>query len=154
MPRLEYRLYGEEGGFPLLYYYDRMGREETALRFACDYLVKESTVYEKTSCAIEDECYVIYVKRAEDERAMLWDKPHEGKPRGLKMELREYREFGTDYRLVHTFSFRDDLEAMLHLEANYVYVDGQEWYRTSTEIDEDRETFVFYAVPAEPYASL
>ncbi|TDF98363.1 hypothetical protein [Paenibacillus piri] len=149
MPRLEYRLYEEGSDFPLLYYYDRMERDEAALRFACDYLVKDSAVYEKTSCAIEEECCVIYVKKAEDERAMSWDRPQHEQPRGLQMELREYREFGTDYRLVHTYGFHDHLEAMLYLQANYVYVNDREWYRTSVEIDEDRETFVFYAVPSQ-----
>ncbi|NOU95196.1 hypothetical protein GC093_18495 [Paenibacillus sp. LMG 31456] len=149
MPRLEYRLYGEDSGFPLLYYYDSVEREEIALRFACDYLVKESEVYEKTSNAVEEACYVIYVKRADDERVMSWKKPDSGRTSGLRMELREYRELGANYRLVHTYNFQDNLAAMLHLEANFLYVDGQEWYRTSTEIDEDRETFVFYAVKSE-----
>ncbi|UQZ87274.1 hypothetical protein SK3146_06571 [Paenibacillus konkukensis] len=150
MARLEYRLY-EEGSseFPLLYYYDRIERDEIALRFACDYLVKEGTVYEKTSNAVEDGCYVIYIKQAEDEKIVpFWGKPDGALPEGIKLELREYREFTTDYRLVHTFSFADSLEAMLHLSANYLYADGKEWYRTSTEIDEDRETFVFYAEPS------
>ncbi|MFD0680491.1 MULTISPECIES: hypothetical protein [unclassified Paenibacillus] len=149
MPRLEYRLFEEDSDFPLLYYYDRIGREETALRFACDYLVKESVVYEKTSNAIEDGCYVIYVKRADDERVMSWEKRDSGQSTGLRLELREYREFGADYRLVHCYSFQDTLAVLLHLEANYLYLEGQEWYRTSTEIDEDRETFVIYAVKSE-----
>lgn len=145
LARLEYRLYEEGGDLPLLYYYEAIEREEAALRFACDYLIKDGTVYEKTSCAVEPDCYVIYVKPAEDEKAMPWDRPSPGLSGGLCMELREYRETGADYHLVHTFSFQDSLEAMLHLQANYLYVDGQEWYRTSVEIDEERETFVYYA---------
>lgn len=150
MARLEYRKYNEGSReFPLLYYYDRIGRDEAALRFACDYFVKEGRVYEKTSCAVEADCWVIYVKEAEDERTMPWGKPQEGLPRGVRMELREYKSWTADYRLVTTYSFADTLEAMLHLQANYLYVDGVEWSRTSTEIDEDRETYVFYAEPAE-----
>lgn len=151
MARLEYRLYQEGGEYPLLYYYDRMEREEAALRFACDYLVKEGIVYEKTSCSVEDSCYVIYVKRAEDERAMPWSRPGSYAQRGLTMELREYKETGADYRLVHTFVLHDSLEAMLYLQANYLYAEGKEWYRTSTEVDEDRETFVYYAVESDLY---
>jgi hypothetical protein len=150
--RLEYRLYGEDVGFPLLVYYDPIDREEAALRFACDYFIKDGTVYEKTSCAVEDTCYVVYVKRAAEERVMPWGQTGAGEPRGLRMELREYREFGADYRLVHTYLFQDSLETMLHLQANYLYWDGVEWFRTSTEIDEDRETFVYYAVISDPNA--
>ncbi|WP_342746572.1 hypothetical protein [Paenibacillus rigui] len=146
LARLEYRLYEEGGDLPLLYYYEDIEREETALRFACDYLVKDGKVYEKTSCAVEAGCYVIYVKPAEDERPMPWGKPALEGHRGMCMELREYRDTGDDYRLVHTFRFLDTLDAMLHLQANYLYVDGQEWYRSSAEIDEERETFVYYAV--------
>ncbi|WP_282941737.1 hypothetical protein [Paenibacillus sp. RC67] len=151
MARLEYRLF-EEGGedFPLLYYYDQIERDETALRFACDYLVKEGKVYEKTSSAIEDSCYVIYVKPAEDEKVMSWNKPDSEMRQGFTMELREFKEFTTDYRLIHTYHFEDSLDVMLYLTANYLYVDGQEWYRTSAEIDEDRATFVYYAVQSEP----
>jgi hypothetical protein len=148
--RLEYRLFQEDGEFPLLYHYDPIGREEAALRFACDYFIKNSTVYEKTSCAVEETCYVIYVKADDEERVMPWQNRGAEGPGGLRMELREYREFGTDYRLVHTFKFQDSLDAMLHLQANYLYTDGIEWYRSSTEIDEDRETFVFYAVLTNP----
>ncbi|PZE22505.1 hypothetical protein [Paenibacillus xerothermodurans] len=154
MESLEYRLYKESGEYPLLYYYNRIARDEVALRFACDYYVKNGTVYEKTSCAVEDDCYVIYVQPAEDERVMHWQKPDSRLPKGLHMELREFKDFGADYRLVQTYTFRDSLEAMLYLQANYLYVDRQEWYRTSTEIDEDRETYVFYAVVADNAASL
>lgn len=151
MARLEYRLYQEGGEFPLLYYYDRMGREESALRFACDYFVKEGVVYEKTSCAVEDSCYVIYVKQANDERTMPWGSPRTNGMHGLTLELREFKKFGADYRLVHTFVLPDSLEAMLYLQANYLYAEGKEWYKTSVEIDEDRETFVYYAVESDPY---
>ncbi|AEI44406.1 hypothetical protein [Paenibacillus mucilaginosus] len=148
MVRLEYRLY-EEGSrtFPVLYSYDRIGRDEAALRFACDYFVKDGRVYEKTSCAVETGCYVVYVKEAEDERTMPWGAPGARGFAGVRMELREYREGTADYPLIYSYTFRDTLEAMLHLQANYLYTDGREWYRTSAEIDEDRMTYVYYAVP-------
>ncbi|WP_028550371.1 hypothetical protein [Paenibacillus sp. UNC451MF] len=152
MARLEYRLYEEGGDFPLLYYYEQIERDEVALRFACDYLVKEGNVYEKTSCAIEESCYVIYVKPSEDEKVMSWEKPASGSRQGFTMELREFQEFATDYQLVHTYPITDSLDVMLYLAANYLYIDGQEWYRTSAEIDEDRETFVYYAVKSDPNA--
>ncbi|MCZ8512488.1 hypothetical protein O9H85_08580 [Paenibacillus filicis] len=151
MARLEYREYTEGSSeFPLLYYYDRIRGDEAALRFACDYFVKDGKVYEKTSCAVEAACWVVYVREAEGERVMPWRAPEPGLTRGVRMELREYRDWTADYRLVTTYNFGDTLEAMLHLQANYLYVDGVEWSRTSTEIDEDRETYVFYAQPVAP----
>ncbi|SDD97677.1 hypothetical protein SAMN02799630_04316 [Paenibacillus sp. UNCCL117] len=148
MARLEYRLYAEsESMFPVLYEYDRIGRDEAALRFACDYFVKGGRVYEKTSCAVEAHTYVIYVKEASDERTMPWRRPDADGPRGIYMELREYREGMADYRLVETLQFADTLDLMLHMQANYLYAEEREWERMSTEVDEDRETYVFYASP-------
>ncbi|TVY08762.1 hypothetical protein [Paenibacillus cremeus] len=149
MSRLEYRLYAEGSEtYPLLYYYDRIGKDEVLLRFACDYFIKDGRVYEKTSCAVEASCYVIYVQEAEDERVMpLWGTPKGFSRRAITMELREYQEGTADYPLIRTFSFPDPQEALLHLQANYLMVGDTEWCRTSAEIDEDRETYVFYAVP-------
>jgi hypothetical protein len=148
MARLEYRLFGEGSTFPLLYQYDRVDQEEVSLRFACDYFIKESTVYEKTSCAVEVDSYVIYVKRSLEEKVAPWSSPGQAKSGGLCLELREYSDYTADYRLVHTYIFRNSLEMLLHLQANYLYREGVEWSRTSTEIDEDRETYVYYAVLA------
>ncbi|WP_159887052.1 hypothetical protein [Paenibacillus puerhi] len=148
MARLEYRLYKERSEtFPVLYEYDQIGRDEAALRFACDYFVKDGRVFEKTSCAVEEQLYVIYVKEASDECTMPWRRPDQDGPRGIYMELREYREGTADYRLVETFRFADTLDAMLHMQANYLYAEDREWERSSTEVDEDRETYVFYAEP-------
>jgi hypothetical protein len=65
--QLEYRLFDEEKGFPALYHYDSIPKDEIVMRFLCDYLVKDGMVYEKTSNAIEMTLYVIYVKLANDE---------------------------------------------------------------------------------------
>jgi hypothetical protein len=148
MARLEYRLY-EEGqeSFPVLYQYEGLGRDEAALRFACDYLVKDGKVYEKTSCAVEEQVYVIYVAQAAEERVVPWSRPDANGQRGIYMELREFHEHATDYRLVETLRFADTLDLMLYLQANYVYAEEREWEKTSTEVDEDRETYVFYACP-------
>lgn len=77
---------------------------------------------------------------------MPWRRPDVNGPRGIYMELREYSEGTADYRLVETYRFADTLEAMLHVQANYLYAEGREWQRTSSEIDEDRETYVYYAI--------
>ncbi|WP_281887754.1 hypothetical protein [Paenibacillus sp. YYML68] len=150
MARFEYRMYTEGAGtFPALFHYDRMALHEAALRFACDYWVKEGRVYEKSSCAVEREpsCYVVYVTEAQDERTMPWGRPATLGLGGIHVELREYCEGTADYRLVETQRFHDPLEALLQLQADYVTAEGREWQRTSSEVDEDRETYVVYAVP-------
>lgn len=148
MARLEYRLFDERRGFPLLYEYAFIDKDEVSLRFACDYLVKNRTVYEKTSCAVEPGTYVIYVKVAEDEQAAPAGIGHPGLRGGIGIELREYREGTSDYPVVHVFRFRDDDDALLHLQSDYVTWNGVEWAKTSAEVDEDRKVYVYYAEPA------
>lgn len=151
MARLEYRSFGEDrSAFPLLYYYDRIDPEEIALRFACDYFIKEGRVYETTSSALEPELNVIYVQEAAGERA-LSDALAEGRRRdekGIRIELRQYSEDRSRYPVVHVFRPSDRVTALLYLQAHFVTAGGIEWERTSTEIDEDREVYVVYAVPA------
>jgi hypothetical protein len=146
--RLEYRLLDEANGYPVLFYYDRIGKDEVSLRFACDYLVKGHVVYEKTSCAVEPGCYVIYVKRSTEEQAVDYEKTEAARWGSIQIELREYRDGVSVYPLVHTYYFKDDDDALLHLQSDYLYVDGREWEKTSTEVDEDRRVYVFYALPA------
>ena len=62
MPKLEYRLLDEAGGYPVLYYYQEMDAAEIAARFICDKFIKDGVVYERTSCACETLTYVIYVQ--------------------------------------------------------------------------------------------
>lgn len=147
MARLEYRLLDEPGGFPLLYMYDRIDKDEVSLRFACDYLVKDRTVYEKTSCAIEPGTYVIYVKVAEDEEAAVSEMAPPDYGGGIRVELREFKRWASHYPVVHVFRFRDDDDALLHLQSDYLTWEGVEWAKTSTEVDEDRRVYVYYAEP-------
>lgn len=151
MARLEYRLFDESRGFPLLYYYDFIDKDEISLRFACDYLVKDRIVYEKTSCAIEPRTYVVYVKVAEDEdaHANVTGTGLAGYWGGIRLELREYIEGTSDYPVVHVYQFQDDDDALLHLQSDYLMRDGVEWAKTSAEVDEDRKVYVYYAQPVK-----
>ncbi len=148
MSRLEYRLFNEAAGFPVLYYYNHIDQDEVSLRFACDYFVKDRVVYEKTSCAIEHRAYVIYVQRCEEEQVI------NGQPRGIslwggiKLEVREFREGTANYPIVTTLEFHDDDNVLLHLQADYLELGGREWAKTSCEVDEDRKVYVYYARPA------
>ena len=147
MARLEYRLFDEERGFPLLYYYDFIDKDEVSLRFACDYFVKDRVVYEKTSCTIEPRAYVIYVKTAEDEQAFAGGSELPGYRDGIRIELREYKSDTSHYPVVHVFRFQDDDDALLLLQSDYVQWNGVEWGKTSAEVDEDRKVYVYYAEP-------
>jgi hypothetical protein len=145
--RLEYRLLDETNGFPVLYYYEPIDKDEISLRFACDYFVKGGSVYEKTSCAIEQTTYVIYVKPAEDEQTVTYTDAAALRWGQVQIEVREYREGTNQYPLVHLFQFMDDDDALLHLQSDYLYLHGREWEKTSTEVDEDRKVYVYYARP-------
>ena len=145
MARLEYRLLDEENGYPLLFYYDPIDRDEVSLRFACDYLVKGHVVYEKTSCAIEPHSYVIYVKRSAEEQAVDYAQEAVKRWGRIQVELREYKDGTANYPLVHTFSFKEDDDALLHLQSDYLFVNGTEWEKTSAEVDEDRHVYIYYA---------
>jgi len=149
--RLEYRLNSELHGYPVLFYYQKIGRPEVSLRFACDYFVKEKKVYEKTSCAIDRGTYVVYVKEAEEEKAFdVEPLPYVEVPRRkeVQIEMRLYSDEAAEYPLLQTLRFTDEEDVLLHLQTNLFYFDDQEWERTSTEIDEDRQVFVLYVQKA------
>jgi hypothetical protein len=145
--RLEYRLLDETRGFPVLYYYDQIERMEVSMRFACYYFVKDRTVYERASCAIEEQTFVIYVTESEEEKVLDLGAPHPVTGNGIRVELREYKEDTALYPVVHEYKFHSASDALLHLQSDFLYVGGREWKMTSTEIDEDRRTYVIYAQP-------
>lgn len=147
MARLEYRLLDEAKGYPVLFTYDHIDKDEVSLRFACDYLVKEHMVYEKTSCAIEAGCYVIYVKSSTEEHAVDYVQMAAARWGNVQIELREFHEGAKPYPLVHTYYFKDDDDALLHLQSDYLYLNGREWEKTSAEVDEDRRVYIYYALP-------
>ncbi|MGE5701287.1 MAG: hypothetical protein ACM32O_02055 [Clostridia bacterium] len=149
MARLEYRLLDEQSRFPVLYFYPLIDKDEVSLRFACDYFVKDGKVYEKTSCAIEHSTYVIYVKLSVDEQAYIGQPQPIGSHGDITIELRQYQEDASHYPVITTFRFHDDDDALLHLQSDYLTVDGREWEKTSTEIDEDRKVYVYYAIASE-----
>ncbi|WP_409343488.1 hypothetical protein [Paenibacillus sp. MBLB4367] len=145
MARLEYRVLDEGEQFPLLYEYDRIGLGEIALRFSCDYFVKEQQVYEKTSCSMEKrELYVIYVKKAEEEHAYEAVQVQRPDWRGVRVEIRKFTDEAIHYPVLDIRDFEDEREALLQLNSHYVYADGKEWEKSSTEIDEDRKRYAVY----------
>ncbi len=144
--RLEYRLLDEGNSYPVLYFYDNIEEGEIALRFACDYFIKDNMTFEKTSNSVELEGYVVYVQKKE-EPSCSDDNSNFTLDAGIWVELREYRQGVSGYPLVHTFKFTDYLTALLHLQSDFIYFMGREWQKSSAEIDEDRRVYVIYAQP-------
>lgn len=150
MARLEYRAMDVNRGFPILYYYDSIDKDEVLMRFACDYFVKDGIVYEKTSTVAEVSAYIIYVLPAEDEQVVDTETAAAtGSNWKIRLEMREFQEDTANYPLLHTFEFADPYEALLHLHSDRLFLNGREWEKTSAEIDEDRKVYVYYAKPSE-----
>lgn len=145
MARLEYRLLDEKQDFPLQYYYDHIDGTEIATRFACDYLVKDGITYEKTSCAAEPPIYKIYIQEYPKQDWLDNHLPVKADNR-LRVQLRQYVEDSAYFPLIHVFEMATNLELLLFLQSDYVYWLGQEWQKSSTEIDEDSKVYVYYAV--------
>lgn len=144
MAQLEYRLLDEEKGFPALYHYNSIPKDEIVIRFLCDYFVKDGVVYEKTSNAIESPLYVIYIKPSLDETPLSMNRPSTLGMGFIVMEVREYREDLEDYPLIQSLELSTLTDIALLGQCHYVMIEGVEWEQTSLEIDEDRETYVLY----------
>ena len=145
MAQLEYRLFDEEKGFPAIYHYDSIPKDEIVIRFLCDYLVKDGVVYEKTSNAIEMNLYVIYVKLANDETPILMNRRSKVGMGFIVLEIREYREDAKEYPIIQNLELSTLTDIALVGQCNYLLIEGVEWEQTSLEVDEDRQTYVLYA---------
>jgi len=144
MAQLEYRLFDEEKGFPALYHYDSIPKDEIVMRFLCDYFVKDGVVYEKTSNAIEMTLYVIYVKLASDETPISMNRRSKVGMGLIVLEIREYREDVEKYPIIQNLELSTLTDIAIIGQCNYLTLEGIEWEQTSLELDEDRQTYVLY----------
>ena len=144
MPRFEYRTNDAAQDYPLLYYYENMSDVEAAMRFVCDYFVKEGKTWLKTASAIDAAQFVMYVEKVEEDAAEAGNTTHPVLPGSIAVEVREYREGAVEYPLIHQFGFDTQAQALAYLLADTMMLFGQEWEKTSTEIDEDRQAYVYY----------
>ncbi|TCS95661.1 hypothetical protein [Hazenella coriacea] len=148
MPKLEYRLLDELNQFPLVSQYRDISKAEISLRFCCDYFVKGRKVYQKTSSACTmDDTYVIYV--VEDPEEQVEDQGLVFLPDwiGIRVEVRQYHEEQSNYPVVLKKHFHDFQDSLLFLMSHFVEINGLEWEKTSTEVDENRKVYVYYAQP-------
>ncbi|MDP4159198.1 MAG: hypothetical protein Q8911_05455 [Bacillota bacterium] len=144
MAQLEYRLFDEENGFPALYHYNSISKDEIVMRFLCDYFVKDGKVYEKTSNALEPPLHVIYVKPSLEEALTTMKRPRTVGMGFIVMEVREYREGAEEYPLIQSLELSTLTDSALLGQCHYIMLQGVEWEQTSLEIDEDRQTYVLY----------
>ncbi len=144
MPRFEYRINNAAHDYPLLYYYENMNDVEAAMRFVCDYFVKEGKTWLKTASAIDAAQFVMYVEKVEEDAAETGNTTQPVLPGSVAVEVREYRGGAAEYPLIHQFGFDTQAQALAYLLADTMMLFGQEWEKTSTEIDEDRQAYVYY----------
>ena len=144
MPRFEYRLNNEAEDYPILNFYENMDEVEAAMRFVCDYFVKEGRTWLKTASAIETAQYVMYLEETPADTAEAGNATQPVMPGWIAVEVREYREGVSEYPLIHQFGFPSQVQALAHLIADTMILFGQEWEKTSTEIDEDRQAYIYY----------
>ena len=144
MPRFEYRLNDAAQDYPLIFYYENMDEVEAAMRFVCDYFVKDGKTWLKKTSAVSGMEYVMYMEEVPTDSAESGNRAQKALPSGIAVEVREYREGALDYPLIHQFAFNSQLQALAHLLADTLMLFGQEWEKTSTEVDEDRQAYIYY----------
>ena len=144
MPRFEYRLNDAGQDYPILYFYENMDEVEAAMRFVCDYFVKDGKTWLKNASAVSGMEYVMYMEEVPTDSAEAGNRAQKALPSGIAVEVREYREGALDYPLIHQFAFNSQLQALAHLLADTLMLFGQEWEKTSTEVDEDRQAYIYY----------
>ena len=149
MPRFEYRLNNAAEDYPVLYFYETMDEVEAAMRFVCDYFVKEGRTWLKTASAIEAAQYVMYMEEVPTDTAEAGNVTQPVMPGWIAVEVREYREGTTEYPLIHQFGFPSQVQALAHLIADTMILFDQEWQKTSSEIDEDRQAYIYYCRKTE-----
>ena len=144
MPRFEYRMNNAAEDYPILYFYETMDEVEAAMRFVCDYFVKEGKTWLKTASAIEASQYVVYLEAVPSDAAEATNTTQQAMSGWIAVEVREYKENTNEYPLIHQFGFPSQAQALSHLLADTMVLFGQEWEKTSAEIDEDRQAYIYY----------
>ena len=137
--KLEYRLNDERNSYPALFHYEFAEPSEIFCRRLCDYFIKNKEVYHQTSSSLEDEYYVIYVEKDDEEH--IFD--HAMHYTHITLEVRDFKEYN-DSPLIFTYDLYSHEEALSLIGNDYLWIQDQEYEKISAEIDEDRSTYVLY----------
>ncbi len=139
---LEYRLQKSKDEFIPIYHYPNIELQQILARRECEFFIKEGITYKQLSSAIEDDLFVIYVEKYEED-PVLEPAPSQT---GIELEIRELNA-RQDHPLILTRQAMDHLEVLSIVGSIYTYYNGREWERDSAEIDEDRKVYVLYVTP-------
>ena len=139
---LEYRLIDETKQYPAIYHFEELDKMQIFCRRNCDYFVLDKQVYETTSSALEEDRFVIYVKKVDDEKPFY----AASSTRPLGIEVREYRENNESPEIAF-FHCETHEDVFSYLDSTYHYVHGKEVERVSAEMDQDRRVYVLYVFP-------
>lgn len=137
---LEYRLTDETA----IFHYDHLSRTEIEIRKLCDFFIKDSVVYTIEDHYAEPGFDIIYVAPDQEESAYR-DLRREGIDTWI--ELREFKGEEVIYHpIVTEFRMRSLDEVLAFAEQESVEFVGSHFSRNSLELDEDRNTLVYYGV--------
>lgn len=144
MPTLTYKLIDKENTFPSIYQYDYIDKDELALRFSCEYFVKDEVVYHQIDTVMSKERAEIYVEIDLEEKPFKYANLKGSAWGGIKVEFRKYMENESEYPLLEIREYHDDDDAILQLLSTLFIINGKEYSKTSSEVDEDRKLYVIY----------
>lgn len=139
---LEYRLQKSSDEFIPIYHYRDIELEQILTRRECEFYIKEGITYKQLSSALEDDLFVIYVEKYEEDPI---EEP-EFFQEGITLEIRELNAV-KEHPLIKSEKMYSHLDVLSKIGAVYTYYNGKEWERDSAEIDEDRKVYVLYVTP-------
>lgn len=135
----------DRGSYDPIYEYkkEKISEDEILARQLCTFFIKEGIQY-KLICnegSLNNDTETITVEKDEVARDFYKEKSY---PAGIHMEFREYK-YLQDMPLLHTQPLDSHWEAIKFLLKDIVHLPGiGECHVDSTEIDEDRQCYVFY----------
>jgi hypothetical protein len=137
---LEYRLTDETA----IFYYDQLSLTEIEIRKRCDFFIKDKVVYTIEDLYAEPGFDIIYVAPDEEEVSYSTERKE-----GLDtaVELREFKgEEIIFHPIVAEFNMASMEEVLVFIQKESVENGGIRYTRSSLELDEDRNTLVYYGV--------
>jgi len=146
LEQLEYRLLKDDEDFDILYHYE-LDDVEAAARKMSEFYVKDNTVFQTVSVAKEPLATAIYVKEFSSNTPFTDEKTYSG----INLEIRKFNNIG-DSPLLKTIENTTHLEVLRHFQSDFIYIPMKEekfleYKLVSTEIDEQRNTYVYYCEP-------
>ncbi|MBE4909784.1 hypothetical protein IMZ08_17255 [Bacillus luteolus] len=137
--KLEYRLNDPHSNYPAIYHYNHLEQTEIFSRRLCDYFIKDRKVYSKTSTALERDMYVIYVEEDKEETPFQTGTTYSH----VTLELRLFKE-NAESNLLFKYDLHSHEDALTFIGNDYLLLGEIEYEKVSSEIDEDRSTYVVY----------